>query len=255
MSFSIITTVLNDEKFILQCLKSVKEQKIKNKYIEHIIIDGGSTDKTISIIKKFKKNTKYIKFFLKKKSSIYQGINYGIKKSKNKIIGILNSDDFFQNEDALIDIKKTFNKNFNLSAVYSNVSIVNRFNETNEIRFFKSRKLKYTDFLKCEHPPHTSLFVKKKIFYKYGFYNENFRIASDFEFMIRIFGLNKVKTHHINRTLIVMRSGGTSNKSLFNIILSNYEVVKSFTVNRIKINWIFIFLKILRKINQLKFIN
>ena len=66
MSFSIITTVLNDEKFILQCLKSVKEQKIKKKYIEHIIIDGGSTDKTISIIKKFKKDSIYIKFYLKK---------------------------------------------------------------------------------------------------------------------------------------------------------------------------------------------
>lgn len=255
MAFSIITTVLNNEKFILQCLKSVKEQKIKKKYIEHIIVDGGSSDKTISIIRKFKKEANYIKLFIKNNSSIYQGMNYGIKKSKNKIIGILNSDDFFKNKNVLKDIKKTFNKSSSFDAVYSNVNIVNRLNVKKKIRFFKSRTLKYTDFLKCEHPAHTSLFVKKKIFDKYGFYNEKLKIASDFEFMLRVFGVNKVKTYHINRTLIVMRSGGESTKSLSNIILSNYEVAKSFKINRIKINWSYIFLKIFRKICQLRFIN
>ena len=74
MIFSIVTTVLNNEKFVLQCLNSFKNQNINKKLVEHIVIDGGSTDKTISIIKNFKKKNKSIKFF-SKKSSIYEGIN------------------------------------------------------------------------------------------------------------------------------------------------------------------------------------
>ena len=115
MSISIITTVLNNEKFIHYCLRSVQSQKIRNN-IEHIIVDGGSTDKTFSIIKKFQKKNKYVKVFQIKNIGIYQGINYGIKKAKYKYVGLLHSDDFYKNKKVLKEVLKILNKKKNFTS-------------------------------------------------------------------------------------------------------------------------------------------
>ena len=255
MSFTIITTVLNNEKFMLNCLQSVQKQNINKKKIEHLVIDGGSSDETLNIVRTFKKKHKYVKLFLKKKSSIYGGINYGIKNSKNKYIGLLHSDDYFFNNNVLNIIEKNFRNRNNVKAIYSNVKFVSRSNKNKVIRYFKSRNLKKSDYLKCDHPPHTSLFLEKSIFKQYGYYNEKFKIASDFEFMLRIFAINQTKSVYLDKTLVVMRSGGTSTKSLKNIILSNYEVLKSFKENNLKINLIYIIIKIFKKILQIRFFN
>ena len=114
MSLSIITTVLNDEKFISDCVKSVKNQNISQKY-EHIIIDAGSNDNTIKILEKLKKDNKYLKIFVKKNLGIYEGINFGIKKAKYNIIGLLHSDDFYKNNKVLETVSKIFKLNPNLS--------------------------------------------------------------------------------------------------------------------------------------------
>ncbi len=254
MIFSIVTTVLNNEKFVLQCLNSFKNQNINKKLVEHIVIDGGSTDKTISIIKNFKKKNKSIKFF-SKKSSIYEGINYGIKKSKGKIIGILHSDDMYSNNNVLSFVKNQFDKNNQVDAIYSNIKIVKKNNKNKILRYFKSKQLNYEDYLKCDHPPHTSLFLRRKVFEKHGYYNKKFKIASDFEFMLRVLGINRLQSKYLDKTFIIMRSGGTSTESFKNILLSNYEVYQSFKKNNLKINIIYIFIKIFKKIFQLKLLN
>ena len=253
MSLSIITTVLNNEKFIYNCLRSVKSQKIRNN-IEHIIVDGGSTDKTFSIIKKFQKKNRYVKVFQIKNIGIYQGINYGIKKAKYKYVGLLHSDDFYKNKKVLKEVLKILNKKKTLQAIYSNVEIVKRDNKKKILRFFKSKQLKSNDLLKCKHPPHTSLFLKRSLFKKFGLYNDKLKIASDFELMLRFFGKNKVNLNYINKTFVVMRSGGTSTKGIINILYSNFEVFKSFQLNKIKINPFYILKKIITKIFQIKLI-
>ena len=255
MSFSIITTVLNNEHLISECLSSIQKQMIKKKEVEHIIIDGGSSDKTVEIIKKFKKKNKDIKLFVKKNFSIYKAINFGIKKSKNNYIGILHSDDFYLNNYVLSFVKKQFNKNKKLDAIYSNVKIVKRKNKNKVLRYFKSKQLNYEDYLKCYHPPHTSLFFKRNVFKKHGYYKEKFKIASDFEFMLRVLGVKRLKTRYINKSFIIMRSGGTSTQSIKNILVSNYEVYKSFKENKVNINLVYIFLKILRKLLQFRLFN
>ena len=111
MSFSIITTVLNGEKFIADCIESVQKQKY-SKSLEHIIVDGGSSDNTISIVKKFSKEFKNIILISKQNIGIYQGINIGIDKARNKFLAILNSDDFYiSSDDICKSLELEFNKN------------------------------------------------------------------------------------------------------------------------------------------------
>jgi len=252
MSLSIITTVLNNEKFIYDCVNSVKKQRFNKKY-EHIVVDGGSNDKTLKILRKLKKENKNLKIFEKKKLGIYQGINYAIKKSKYNYIGILHSDDFYKNKNVFKNILDEFKSNDKLLSIHSNIEFVKRNNKKRIVRFFKSENLKSEDYVNCKHPPHPSLFVNKKIFNNFGLYNTNLKIASDFEFMLRVYGVNKVHSKYINKTFVVMRTGGTSNKNLFNIILSNYEVYKSFKINSMRANIFLILKKILSKISQISF--
>lgn len=252
MSLSIVTTVLNNEKFIHDCVNSVKRQKFKDKY-EHIIVDGGSKDNTLKILKKLKKNNKNLKIFVKKNLGIYESINYAIKKSKYNYVGLLHSDDFYKNDEVFNNILSQFKLNNKLLSIHSNVEFVKRNNKKKIVRFFKSEQLKSEDYLNCKHPPHTSLFLNKKIFKKFGLYNVNLKIASDFEFMLRVYGINKIYSKYINKTFVVMRAGGTSNKDIINILISNYEVYKSFKINNIKVNIFFIFKKILSKFLQISF--
>lgn len=254
ISLSIITTVLNDQLNISNCIMSVIKQKI-NKNFEHIIVDGGSTDDTLNIIKKFQNNYKHIKLFKKNNISIYDGINFGISRSRCDYIGLLHSDDFFSNKNTLKYIKLNFKKNPDICALYSNVIIVKRNNSKKVVRIFKTKQLYSKDFLKGLHPPHTSLFLKKFLFYKYGFYNNKLKIAADFELMLRFFGIYQIKTKFINKNLVVMRSGGTSTKNLINIVKSNYEVYKSYKINNLKINLCVIINKIVTKFFQIRFKN
>ena len=251
MSISIITTVYNNEKFIKSCLDSIINQKFKKNKLEHVIIDGGSTDSTVKIIKK--KNN-FIKLFIKKNTSIYEAINFGIKKSENKIIGLLHSDDLFANNQVLNKVEKFLN-NKNINAIYSNIKFTDRENIKKITRIFISRQLTFEDLKKCEHPPHTSLFIKREIFKKYGYYNTSLKIASDFEFMLRVFGIEKVKIKYINTFFVIMREGGTSTKSLKNIFRSNLEVFRSLKLNKLQNNFIYIFIKVLRKFKQLRLLN
>ena len=252
MTLSIITTVLNNEKFIYDCVNSVKKQRFNKKY-EHIVVDGGSNDNTLKILRKFKKENKNLKIFEKKRLGIYEGINYAIKKSKYNYIGILHSDDFYKNNKVFKSILEEFKLDNKLLSIHSDVEFVKRNDKKKIVRFFKSENLKSEDYIKCKHPAHTSLFIKKKIFNKFGLYNTKLKIASDFEFMLRVYGINKVHSKYINKTFVVMRTGGTSNKNLFNIILSNYEVYKSFKINSMRANIFLSLKKILSKISQISF--
>ena len=252
MSISIITTVLNNEKFIYDCVNSVRNQKFTQDY-EHIVVDGGSKDNTLKILRELKKDNGNLKIFKKKNIGIYKGINYAIKKSKYKYIGLLHADDFYKNNNVFKNISNEFRSNSKLLSIHSNIEFVKRNNKKKIVRFFKSERLKSEDYIYCKHPPHTSLFVNKKIFEKFGLYNINLKIASDFEFMLRVYGINKVHSKYINKTFVVMRIGGTSNKNIFNIIFSNYEVYKSFKINNMRVNIFLILKKILSKVSQINF--
>ncbi len=249
MKFSIITVTLNSENTIRDTLNSVSSQTYKN--IEHIIIDGGSTDMTHSIIRKYKKKGK--KFFIKKNYGIYKSINYGIKKSKGDYICVLNSDDLFHSNQSIEKISKIISKNKSSKILLGNVAYFDNLDYYKVTRFYSSYNFKRWKMKFGLMPPHPASIIKREIYEKYGLYNENFKIAGDFELFLRLFYISKVNFKIIDNTLIRMRSGGISGKNLQSYWISTLEILKSFQINNLKSNLLFIIMRIPAKINQLFF--
>ena len=247
MKISIITVTYNSQLTIRDTINSVVSQTHKN--IEHIIVDGGSNDGTKKIINNYK--NKKNKVFHKPGMGIYSAINYGIKHSSGKFISILNSDDFYSSPDTIKKIVKIFKKNPKTKIFLGNVVYFNNSEYYNPIRSYSVKRFKRWHMLFGLMPPHPSSIVSKSIYDKYGGYYEKFKIASDFDFFLRVIYINKIKYKKINHTIVRMRSGGVSDKGIYSYIRNTQEVYQSFINNKVKKNLILITLRFIFKINQL----
>ena len=242
---SIITISYNSENTISETLKSIKSQSFKD--FEHIIIDGGSTDKTISIIEKANISNKVIS---EKDKGIYDAFNKGIINSKGDIIGFLNSDDTFYSKNSLKEIEESFNEN--IDCVFGNLVYTNSRNKIT--RIWKGSRFLKDSFKKSWMPAHPTFYCKRNIYHKYGFYDESFRIAGDFDLMMRFLEKHNVSSRYINNTLVKMRSGGISNRSLMDKLHIIEEEFKAFKNNNIKVNKIYYLFQKAKKIKEFKFI-
>jgi glycosyltransferase len=250
MKFSIITTTFNSSKTILKCISSIKNQNYKN--IEMIWIDNSSTDKTYKILSKYKNNkTRLIKV---KRKSISEAWNIGIKKSTGKIIGFLNSDDILANKDTIKKIANTF-KTKNCNCVYTDILYVNdkgkiiRNWKTN-LFSNKSKRNKYfiTKLKLGWMTPHPGLYVKKNLVNKIGFFNNNYKISFDYDFIVRLLKNKKIKAFYLPIISVKMLIGGNSNK-INNIIRKMREDLT--IIKKHKIGGYFtLFFKNLSKLNQ-----
>ena len=227
MKISILTCVLNNERFIVEAIKSFQKQSYENK--EHVIIDGGSTDKTVSIIKKFKNNSAI--FISSNDNGIYDAINKGVNLASGDIIGILHSDDVYDNESVISQVIEVFKKT-NSDLVYGDLVYVTK-NKNLNIRYWQAGLFLVENIKKGWMPPHPTVFVKKKIFEKIGNYNTDYRISSDYDFLIRALTNKEIKKQYIKKTLIKMRIGGTSNKSILNLFKKTFEDYKIIKKNKI----------------------
>lgn len=207
LKISIITVCFNSEKTIEETINSILNQTYQN--YEYLIIDGKSKDNTVDIIKKYESKFKgRLKWISEKDNGLYDAMNKGINMATGDIIGILNSDDVFSNNDTLKIISDTFIKE-KCDGVYSDLIFMDEEMKVPR-RVFISEKGNYKFGW---FPPHPTLYVKKSIYEKYGNYNLEYRIAADYDFMIRIMK-NNVNIKYINKTLINMRSGGISTNGI-----------------------------------------
>ena len=246
---SIITVTLNSEQTIRDTLNSVLSQK--NKDIEHIIVDGGSSDQTMGILKRYPNKNK--KIYIYKKSGIYQAINYGIKKSSGDYITILNSDDFYQSNDTIDNVVKIINKNKDIKIFFGNVVYFANKQYYNIKRYYPVTNFKSFQMRYGIMPPHPSSFIKKEVYQTNSLYNEELEIASDFEFFLRTIYIKKIRYKKINQTIVRMRLGGVSTRNLLSYIKSTKEILKSFHINMIKIDILSIILRL--PIKTMQYIN
>ena len=252
MQVSLITCTFNSEKTIKDCCISILSQSYEN--IEHIVLDKQSKDLTLSIANKYKiRNQRQIQ---QKNEGIYSAINEGLKNANGDIIGILHSDDELIEKDIIKKIVKIFDEQ-NVDVVFSNLIYTSKNDKNKIIRKWvsnldegiQSNIFLYKKIQNGWMPPHTTLFLKKDILEKIGYYDENFRISSDYDFLIRLFKILDLRIYFLNEFSIKMRIGGVSNKNIKNIIIKmseDYNIMKKHNLSPVKS----IFLKNISKISQ-----
>ncbi len=248
LKVSIITVALNSELYIEDSIKSVVSQNYKN--IEYIIIDGKSTDSTLQIMEKYKK---YINILISEPDKgIFDAMNKGINNTTGDIIAILNSDDYYTDNSVISTVVNEF-ENYNTDSIFGNISIIDPI--TNKIRRkWRNNKYKRKNFRKGWHPAHPAFFVKKEIYNKLGTFNLKYKIAADYELMLRFLYKNKITSKMIEQKtpLVIMRAGGNSNASIKSIIKSNLEARQSWIDNKLTPPLFLILGKISYKIKQLR---
>jgi len=240
---SIITIAYNSAETIEDTIKSVISQDYKN--IEYVIIDGGSKDETLQIIKKYKEQISII--VSEPDKGIYDAMNKGVERSTGDLIGILNSDDIYANSSVISDIVETIGDK---DSIYGDLVYVDRENTERITRFWKSGTYKYGMFKKGWMPPHPAFFLKKECYNQYGTYNLLLKSAADYELMLRMLHKHKISVNYLPKVITKMRVGGQSNVTVTNRLKANKEDRLAWKINDLKPGPFTLTMKPIRKIGQ-----
>ncbi|HPH24113.1 MAG TPA: glycosyltransferase family 2 protein [Chitinophagaceae bacterium] len=247
MKVSIITATFNSASTIADTLESVRIQTYPT--IEHIIVDGLSTDNTLTIVNNAQRIEQVVS---EKDKGIYDAMNKGIALTNGEIIGILNSDDFYAHEKVIEEVVALFEQT-NCDAVYGNLIFVHPDNPKKILRKWIAGGYDLNLFLKGWMPPHPTFFVKKSIYDQLGNFNIALRSSADYELLLRFLYVNKIKVEYLHDVLVHMRSGGQSTKSFSNRIKAHKEDYMAWRLNGITPKWYTLMLKPVRKIKQFLF--
>lgn len=244
ITISIVTSVLNRSTTIGDTIESVRSQSYQA--IEHIIQDGGSRDGTHDVIARLAAPN--IVFNIERDKGIYDGLNRGISKASGDVIGLLHSDDVFSSSSVIEKIAHAF-KDQQVDGVYGDLDYVASADLNRVVRRWRSGEYRLENLRKGWMPPHPTLFLRRRIFQDFGLYDLDYKIAADYEAMLRWLTRGHIRLSYIPEVLVRMRLGGESNRSLRNLIqksTEDYRAIKTHQVGGLGT----LFLKNARKLSQ-----
>ena len=245
MKISIITVCYNSSKTIYDTIDSINKQTYLN--IEHIFVDGLSSDDTINIINSTAKRNPVV--ISESDDGLYDAMNKGILLATGDIIGILNSDDIYANKNIISNIIQQIEL-FKADSAYGDLIYTKADDLNHIIRYWKSSDFNKKKFLLGWMPPHPTFFVKREIYIKHGLFNLKLKSAADYEIMLRFLYKKNISTIYLNEILVKMRVGGKSNNSLISRLEGNREDRLAWKLNGLRSSLITFIFKPLRKIPQ-----
>lgn len=230
MKISIITATYNAAETLSQCMDSVLSQTHSS--IEYIIIDGASTDGSLKLIETKANQDHQIKWISEPDRGIYDALNKGLAMATGDIIGFLHADDILASSETLENIQSVFNTK-NCDGVYGDLHYVNKYNTDKIIRNWTSQTF-YPHLLQQGWmPPHPTLFLKNSVYKNNGDFDTSYKIASDYDFILRVFKQPHLNFQYLPNTIVKMRVGGASNRNLKNISKKMQEDLKALRHNQI----------------------
>ncbi len=246
MKISIITTTYNSASTVADTFESVLRQTYTD--IDYWVIDGGSTDGTLDIVKayqeKFEGRMNYVS---EHDHGIYDAMNKGLRLCTGDVVGILNSDDYYTSDDVLETYAKEF-ADKDIDAVYGDIHFINAANPNKIVRYYSSSLFSPFWLRFGFMPAHPSFYVRKGVYDKYGVYSLDYLIAADYDMMVRLFYKHHIKALYIKKDVVTMRTGGMSTKSIKNRLLITKEDVKACRAYGLYTNTLLISIKYLYKV-------
>jgi glycosyltransferase len=245
MKISLITVTHNSEKYLEGCILSVLKQNYKN--IEHIIIDGNSTDGTVAIIERYSRHISQWKS--EQDNGMYHAINKGMTMATGDVIGILNSDDVLASTDVISAIVKCFSET-EIDSLYGDLVYVAPDDMHDVLRQWKGQPYNRERFKFGWMPAHPTFYFKRNLVEKLGMYESHYYTAADYEFMARYLYSNRVTATYLPKLMVRMRKGGASNGNLYRRLRANHTDYLAMKKNNVPFPLIASFLKPVRKLPQ-----
>lgn len=245
MKISVITVSYNSAATIERTIQSVLAQSGVS--CEYIVVDGGSTDGTLEIINTYK--NRIDKLICEKDKGIYDAMNKGIDAATGDIVAIINSDDFYTNADVLKKVLDCFTMG-DIDACFGDIAYIDKHDPKRVVRRWKVGEYEEYKLSSGWIPPHPAFFVKRVWYDKLGGYDTRFKIAADYEWMLRCFLKGNIKLRYIKESLVYMRSGGYSALNIFQRIRGWRELRRAWTVNGKRPPFFFLTRRVTSKIHQ-----
>jgi glycosyltransferase len=243
---SVITVSFNSAKTIRQTIESVLGQT--HKEIDYIVIDGGSTDGTLDIIREYDEQLRWVS---EPDPGLYFAMNKGWAMAKGEFVGFLNADDLYYGNDVLYTYNKYMEVHSNFWFFYADLVYVDPIDTDKIVRYWKAGPYKRKAFLYGWMPPHPTFYVRKKCLEALGgFKTKDFRTAADYELMLRYCYKMGLDAYYIPKLMVRMRIGGVSNRSILHRLRANLEDYRAWRINEMWPMILTILLKPVRKINQ-----
>ena len=245
MKVSIITVCYNSEKTIRDTIESVIKQTYNN--IEYIIVDGQSSDCTMSIVNEYKDSIAVV--VSEKDRGLYDAMNKGLDLATGDLVGVLNSDDVFFSSGTVQQLVMSASE---YDGVYADIGFYDE-SLTRKTRHYSSKGFHKAKFARGFMPAHPSCYLKKEVISRVGHYSLSYKIAADFDYLLRAFSLPDKSFHYINQEVVKMREGGVSTSGLSANILLNKEIIHSCQKNGLSSSWVSVLSKYPEKLLGLVF--
>lgn len=247
MKISLITVTYNSGSTLEDTIKSVLSQNYNN--IEYIVVDGLSKDNTVNIIREYEPQFEgRMKWISEKDHGIYDAMNKGVRMATGDIVGILNSDDFFTANDVLEKVAAGFDEQ--TDAVYGDIHFVKSNDLRHSVRYYSSKIFKPSLMKMGFMPAHPSFYCRKRCFDQFGYYKTDYKIAADFDLLLRFIYVNKINIRYLPIDMVTMRMGGASTDGWRSRWVTMSEHLRSFKENGIKNNRLYLSLRYFYKITE-----
>jgi glycosyltransferase involved in cell wall biosynthesis len=228
LKVSIITAVYNNQETIASALDSALAQT--GVELELIVIDGGSTDGTLAVLNGYADRIAVL--VSEPDKGIYDALNKGIRRASGEVLGFLHSDDLFADDNVLKRVEGAF-ADPQIEAVYGDLLYVLKENPEAVVRYWKAGAFSRARLGWGWMPPHPTFYVRRAVYERMGMFDTNYRIAADYDCMLRFLGKGRVRVGYIPEVLVKMRLGGASNRSIKNILRKSQEDYRALKNNKV----------------------
>lgn len=247
VKISLVTVTYNSGTTLRDTFQSVLAQTYKN--VEYIVVDGLSKDNTMDIVREYEPQFEgRMKWISEKDKGLYDAMNKGVRMATGDVVGILNSDDFFTANDVLEKVAAGFDEQ--TDAVYGDLHYVHPDDLQHSVRYYSSKIFKRNLMRMGFIPAHPTFYCKRECFDKFGYYKTDYKIAADFDLLLRFIYVNRIRIKYLPMDMVTMRTGGASTNGLKSRMGGMNEHLRSLRENGVKSNRFILSLRYFYKITE-----